>query len=113
MDQKAKSVTLLSCSDAIQLGIEELEMPKAKLAFIDCEYTKFGILHKFDLHMKVINTKLSDSNSVQGYSDAFVNKILELENAGGVLADDTRLVLHVKVWECPPGLANQNWNIVA
>jgi hypothetical protein len=36
---------------------------------------------------------LSDSNSVQAYSEAFVNGISELEKAGRVLADDTKLVL--------------------
>jgi hypothetical protein len=92
-DQKAQSIILLSCSDAIQLRIEELETAKAMLDFIDHKYTESGILHKFDLHMKVINTRLSDSNYVQAYSEAFVNGILELERAGGMLADNTKLVL--------------------
>lgn len=63
------------------------------LDFINCEYTESGILYKFDLHMKVINTRLSNSNSVQTYSEAFVNGISKLEIAGRVLADDTKLVL--------------------
>ncbi len=94
-----------SCSDAIQLRIEELEPAKAMLDFIDHEYTKSGILYKFDLHMKVINTRLSDTNSVQAYSEAFVNGILELERAGGVLADNTKLVLFM----ANLGNAYQTW----
>jgi hypothetical protein len=43
--------------------------------------------------MNVINTRLSDAYSVQAYSEAFVNGISELKNAGGVLAVDKKLVL--------------------
>ncbi len=63
------------------------------LDFLDREYTESGILHRFDLHMALQNTILSNSDSVQAYCEAFIHGVSELVKAGGVLADDTKLVL--------------------
>ncbi len=75
------------------------------LDFLDREYTESGILHRFDLHMALQNTTLSNSDTVQAYCVAFIHGVSELEKAGGVLADETKLVLFM----ANLGTAFQEW----
>jgi hypothetical protein len=65
------------------------------LDFLEHEFTQRAMLYRFELKLRLINTRLANHDNVQQYCDAFQHATAEIAQAGAQMPDEDQLVLFI------------------